>query len=324
MSINLPDRPDPHFKDKTKTHHKEQGTFQGKSVTPHSESSIKYLLNRLKDHPSEKIAPLHESRVHQPIVINFVEIKKLQDIESLKFDLSELKTQLETLQRPQFASFNFTQVGIEREIQVIGNRYVPVRRSEQQTIHQTIRDHGRSIGMDSPGLTLVVIEDAIFDQVMEELTHHSVMIPPTLYEREKTSSKVKEEEPQATVRPRREVVGKKSDKTQSVEWKNEVAKLMTKLVEEGKKTREKEKEEHQFLEKEAVIKYAILQYERLHDMVQKESVKKGLTRKQFDGLIQKWEESFPPFPIRAVNESVLWRELKPKMIEALLGHFGRL
>lgn len=63
------------------------------------------------------------------------------------------------------------------------------------------------------------------------------------------------------------------------------------------------------------IKYCEAEFELLHQAVSQEAIKGHISKKSFDLIVEKWGASLPPFPIRVVNDSVLWKELKSKMTE---------
>lgn len=288
------------------------------------------LLDRLKPSPfsNEKmeVHPLHYGNrlpQHQTLpIIDLVEINQLHEIDQLKLDFSQLlRPELKKMQKPQLITYNLSFIGIDRDIQVIGNKYIPLKKSEHKDIHRTLLEHGHKIGINSQGLTLIVIEDEIFEKVIEALTHHSLMLTHVPFiQKERAKNK-----PKGTLKLRSPHLEQATQPIVHV-YKKEITKLVTHLLtqELHKIEKDTKKRDQKLFREEQVIKYAIEQYERLQEMVTKESLKKELTKDQFLSLSKKWEESFPPFPIRAVNESVLWRELKPKMIEELLRHFGRL
>ena len=74
-----------------------------------------------------------------------------------------------------------------------------------------------------------------------------------------------------------------------------------------------------FLSEEKVFKYSEVQFERLQQSVLKASENgKG----DFNAIAEKWANSLtPPFAIRSVNDSVLWKELKKEMVEEFKKQF---
>ena len=84
------------------------------------------------------------------------------------------------------------------------------------------------------------------------------------------------------------------------------------------------KELLKFLTDEKLLKYGSAQFEHLQKNVLKGAVNGQIAKGDFNMIAEKWANSLPPFPVRSVNDSVLWKELKPKMIEEFIKQFKTL
>lgn len=256
-------------------------------------------------------------RVARPIdlwqtypTINLVEIREMREIVQLKRDLTR---HLSQKVGPHVTEFDLSPFGLSRRVQVIGNVYVPIKRSEHLDIQSTLLRASPELGIkNGQAITFIIVEDELWDEVIPALHLHSATIlalPETMPEKEEKKSK----------EPAIGVISKTKDsarirRVENVSPKEKamvVRAMMNRIAEEFySKERSEEKKERERMKEEKCIKFAIEQYERLQKMVLLESKKHD-----FEEIVNKWEDSLPPFPIRLMRNSTLWRELKTKMIE---------
>lgn len=241
--------------------------------------------------------------------INLIEIRHTNEIEAFKKTLLNIK---KTRRSTHIKEYNLAPYGIDRTIQVLGNTYVPIRRSEHQDIQAALMKMNPDQGIkDKRALTFIIVEDALYDNLLLELQRQNEFLHSSLQEGKEKESKEQEVKGHAEVhsKPR----ARKQLHTLHLEkWKKEATKLLWDTFSDEFQTKDKSKEkrEKERLKEEKCIKYGIAQLERLHEMVLKEDVsKKGL-----ESLYRKWDESCPPFPIRSTHAHALWKEYKSNLL----------
>lgn len=239
-------------------------------------------------------------------LINVVEIRHTNEIQVLTKTLTSIKGKNARV-------YNLAPYGIDKTIQILGNTYVPIRRSEHQDIQALLRKMSPDLGIqNNKALTFIIVEDALYDNLLTELTKSEKSVLP--------HKEIKIEEPEEVKKSRPSVVEKRTVKSSQKnvfieKWKRQAIKGLWDVF-AGKfhtKEKNKEKREQELLKEEKCIKYATLQFERLSEMVVK-----AHSKKEIEKLCHLWDESCPPFPIRSVHLSTLWKEYKTKMIEDLL------
>lgn len=250
--------------------------------------------------------------------INLVEIRHVHEINQLKRDLTKRLSQAER-NKPHFTEYDLSPFGLSKKVQVIGNVYVPIKRSEHLDIQSTLLRASPELGIkNSHAITFIIVDDEIWDEVIPALHHHSA----TILALPEAQHEIEEKKAEKAVF---EAVPKqRSSKVQSFrvgeltpKMKAQVVKILLSLIAEEfyrKESAEKARE-RELLKEEKCIKFAIEQYERLQKLVVNESKKRELTSHDFESIVKKWEDSCPPFPIRTMRSSTLWRELKSKMVE---------
>lgn len=260
-------------------------------------------------------------------VINLVEIRHTNEIGELKKSLTVVLNRSKKPQITHIKEYNLKPYGIDRKIQVLGNTYVPIRKSEHPDIQAALMKLNLDQGIKNKhGLTFIIVEDALFEKVMLELQHHSNMVMSAHHETEASASQKHERElPKHRITKDKELKLPKEEIATAVNaWKKTALKELKNIFAEALHTKErsKEKRELERQKEEKCIKYGIEQFERLQQMVLKEATKKNLSMKDIEIISTKWDDSSPPFPVRAVHFSTLWREYKTKMTDDLLKAFA--
>ena len=249
--------------------------------------------------------------------INLVEIRHVNELKGLKRDLTK---HLSRGNVPHFTEYDLSPFGLSKKVQVIGNVYVPIKRSEHLDIQSTLLRASPELGIkNSQAITFIIVEDEIWDEVIPALHLHSATIlalPETLHEKvEKKAEKTAIPVSASRGRDVRVTRGRVENLTPKM--KAQVVKLLLDLIAQEfySKAKAEKKREQEKLKEEKCIKFAIEQYERLQKLVLTESKNKELSSDAFESIVRKWEDSSPPFPIRQVRNSTLWRELKSKMVQ---------
>lgn len=250
--------------------------------------------------------------------INLVEIRHTHEINQLKRDLTKHLSRAGR-DEPHFTEYDLSPFGLSKKVQIIGNVYVPIKRSEHLDIQSTLLRASPELGIkNSQAITFIIIEDEIWDEVIPALHLHSATIlalpEPTVEKEELKAEKaisgtVSREKSAKAQRPvARELTPK---------MKAQVVKLLLDIIAQEFYSKEKadKKRERELLKEEKCIKFSIEQFERLQKLVTTESKKQELSSHDFESIVKKWEDSCPPFPIRTMRSSTLWRELKSKMVE---------
>lgn len=251
--------------------------------------------------------------------INLVEIRHVHEISQLKNDLTR---HLTGRNEPHLTEYDLSPFGLSKKVQVIGNVYVPIKRSEHLDIQSTLLRASPELGIkNSQAITFIIVEDEIWDEVIPALHHHSATIlalPDIAPEKEeKETEKAKRISFQGASKSKSTKAERYRVADLSPKVKAQVVKLLLDLIAEEFYSKEKaeKKRERELLKEEKCIKFAIEQFERLQKLVVTESKKHDLSSNDFESIVKKWEDSCPPFPIRTMRSSTLWRELKSKMVE---------
>lgn len=249
-------------------------------------------------------------------MINLVEIRHVHELKGLKKDLTKHLSVRNS--ESHFTEYDLSPFGLSKKVQVIGNVYVPIKRSEHLDIQSTLLRASPELGIkNSQAITFIIVEDEIWDEVIPALHLHSVTIlalPEDLHEKEVKKS----EKTEIPVTKRQDAkVARFRAENFAPKMKAQVVKLLLDLIAQEFYSKEKteKKREQEKLKEEKCIKFAIEQYERLQKLVVTESKNKELSSHDFEAIVKKWEDSCPPFPIRTTRSSTLWRELKSKMVE---------
>lgn len=250
--------------------------------------------------------------------INLVEIRHVREIKQLKRDLALhlSKTKGHEL---RYTEYDLSPFGLSKKVQIIGNVYIPIKRSEHLDIQSTLIKASPELGIkNSQAITFIIIEDEIFDEVIPALHLHSGVILDLPEEEAKKEEKAADMARFLGVSKSRHFVAEGSRASLLPRARKEqVVRLLLDFIAYDFYKRDKadKKKDRELLKEEKCIKFALLQYERLQKLVLTESKKRDLTSHDFESIVQKWEDSCPPFPIRTAKSSTLWRELKSKMVE---------
>lgn len=274
---------------------------------------------------SLKIAP--ESTLRKPIElwevfppINLIEIKQKSDLKMLKTELASRMNEVKHVQSIEpLIEYDLSAFGINKSIQVIGNLYIPLKRSEHREIQSALAKISPELGLHDPNaLTFIIIDDHLWEPVLQELHQHAHLMEATIKESKHVETKSKK----VSAHTLKNIPEPSTPHihTQKNKWRAELEKVFLQHISDQLHSVQKRKK-HNEEEAEAIekcIQFSLLQFERLQKEVINQSNKKELTQKDLETLIHKWETSCPPFPIRPIQNSVLWRELKSQMIEKLL------
>lgn len=250
--------------------------------------------------------------------INLVEIRHVHEIDQLKVDLTKHLSRAGR-NEPHITEYDLSPFGLSKKVQIIGNVYVPIKRSEHLDIQSTLLKASPELGIkNGQAITFIIVEDEIWDEVIPALHHHSATIlalPEVGHEKEeKKAGKV--EIRAAAPKPKDLKVHGVRVHNLTPRMKAQVVKVLLSMIAQEfySKERIERKKEQERLKEEKCIKFAIEQYERLQKLVVTEAGKRELSAHDFESIVKKWDDSCPPFPIRTMRSSTLWRELKSKMV----------
>jgi hypothetical protein len=250
--------------------------------------------------------------------INLVEIRHVHEIHQLKRDLTKHLARAGR-NEPHFTEYDLSPFGLSKKVQIIGNVYVPIKRSEHLDIQSTLLRASPELGIrNSQAITFIIVEDEIWDEVIPALQLHSATILAL------PEVRAEKEVKKAEMAVNRAIPKSKSSQVEGFRVTNLTPKIKAQVVkllldtiaqEFNSKEKAEKKRERELLKEEKCIKFAIEQFERLQKLVMTESKKRELSSHDFESIVKKWEDSCPPFPIRTMRSSTLWRELKSKMIQ---------